>query len=106
MALRDQYNFEYGEDKVVNGVSVNDKCKTLAKKIKEIIDNKNTIQEETDKWYLEESRILNNSISSLNEELEKKGVCFHTEEIMKAKIRKIVFQKTEMKPLTILHIFK
>ena len=42
MALRDQYNFEYGEDKVVNGVSVNDKCKTLAKKIKEIIDTKSS----------------------------------------------------------------
>lgn len=40
MALRDQYNFEYGTDKVVDGVSVNDKCKALAKKIKEIIDTK------------------------------------------------------------------
>ena len=38
MALRDEYNFEYGTDKVVNGVMVNDKCKALAKKIKEIID--------------------------------------------------------------------
>ena len=37
MALRDEYNFEYGEDKVVNGISVNDKCKDLAKKIKERI---------------------------------------------------------------------
>ncbi len=34
MALRDQYDFEYGEDKVVNGVKVNDKCKALAKKIR------------------------------------------------------------------------
>ncbi|MBR4655456.1 MAG: type I restriction endonuclease subunit R [Oscillospiraceae bacterium] len=42
MALRDQYNFEYGTDKVVNGVSVNDKCKSLAKKIKEIIDTKSS----------------------------------------------------------------
>lgn len=42
MALRDQYNFEYGEDKVVNGVSVNEKCKSLAKKIKEIIDTKSS----------------------------------------------------------------
>ena len=32
LALRDQYNFEYGEDKLVGGVSVNEKCKTLAKK--------------------------------------------------------------------------
>ena len=30
MALQDQYNFEYGEDKVVGGVTVNDKCKSLA----------------------------------------------------------------------------
>ena len=42
MALRDQYNFEYGEDRVVNGVTVNDKCKSLAKKIKEIIDTKSS----------------------------------------------------------------
>ena len=42
MALRDQYNFEYGEDKIVDGVSVNDKCRKLAKKIKEIIDTKSS----------------------------------------------------------------
>ena len=42
MALRDEYNFEYGTDKVVNGVMVNDKCKALAKKIKEIIDTKSS----------------------------------------------------------------
>ena len=42
MALRDQYNFEYGEDKVVDGVPVNDKCKSLAKKIKEIVDTKSS----------------------------------------------------------------
>lgn len=42
MALRDKYNFEYGEDKLVNGVVVNEKCKSLAKKIKEIIDTKSS----------------------------------------------------------------
>lgn len=42
MALRDQYNFEYGENKVVDGVVINDKCKALAKKIKEIIDTKSS----------------------------------------------------------------
>lgn len=42
MMLRDEYNFEYGEDKVVDGISVNDKCKSLAKKIKEIIDTKSS----------------------------------------------------------------
>ena len=42
MALRDQYNFEYGEDKIIDGVSVNDKCRSLAKKIKEIIDTKSS----------------------------------------------------------------
>ena len=42
MALRDEYNFEYGTDKVVDGVMVNDKCKALAKKIKEIIDTKSS----------------------------------------------------------------
>lgn len=42
MALRDQYNFEYGENKVIDGITVNDKCKALAKKIKEIIDTKSS----------------------------------------------------------------
>ncbi len=42
IALRDQYNFEYGTDKEVGGVLVNDRCKTLAKKIKEIIDTKSS----------------------------------------------------------------
>jgi len=42
MALRDEYNFEYGADKVVDGITVNDKCKALAKKIKEIIDTKSS----------------------------------------------------------------
>ena len=42
VALRDQYNFEYGEDKEVGGVVINDKCKTLAKKVKEIIDTKSS----------------------------------------------------------------
>ena len=42
MALRDQYNFEYGEDKVADGVIVNEKCRSLAKKIKDIIDTKSS----------------------------------------------------------------
>lgn len=40
MALRDEYNFEYGQDKTIDGIVINDKCKSLAKKIKEIIDTK------------------------------------------------------------------
>lgn len=40
--LRDRYNFEYGTDKEVDGVVVNDKCKSLAKKVKEIIDTKSS----------------------------------------------------------------
>ena len=42
MALRDQYNFEYGTDKIVDGVSINEKCKCLAKKIKDIIEMKSS----------------------------------------------------------------
>ena len=42
IALRDQYNFEYGIDKEVDGVVINDKCKALAKKVKEIIDTKSS----------------------------------------------------------------
>lgn len=42
IALRDQYNFVYGEDKEVDGIIVNEKCKNLAKKVKEIIDTKSS----------------------------------------------------------------
>lgn len=42
IALRDQYNFEYGTDKEIDGVIVNEKCKELAKKVKEIIDTKSS----------------------------------------------------------------
>ena len=42
VAMRDQHDFEYGEDKVVDGVLVNDKCKALAQKVKEIIDVKSS----------------------------------------------------------------
>lgn len=42
VALRDQYNFEYGTDKKADGVIINDKCKMLAKKVKEIIDTKSS----------------------------------------------------------------
>lgn len=42
MALRNQYNFEYGTDKEIDGIIINEKCKNLAKKIKEIIDTKSS----------------------------------------------------------------
>ncbi len=42
MHLRDKNNFEYGEDKEVNGIVVNEKCKSLACKIREIIDAKSS----------------------------------------------------------------
>lgn len=42
MALRDQYNFEYGTDKLIDGISVNEKCRSLAKKIKAIIEMKSS----------------------------------------------------------------
>ena len=41
IALRDNYKFEYGEDiRISDEITVNDKCKKLACKIKEIIDLK------------------------------------------------------------------
>lgn len=40
--LRDTHNFEYGEDKKVGSFIINDKCKTLAKKVKELIDTKSS----------------------------------------------------------------
>ena len=57
--LRDQYNFEYGEDKNVDGVVINEKCKSLAHKIKELIDTKSSYAD----W-------LNNTI--VREDLKKK----------------------------------
>ena len=45
MTLRDEYNFEYGTDKKVDGIIVNDKCKALAEKIKEIIDTKSSFSD-------------------------------------------------------------
>lgn len=42
LAMRDQYNFEYGTDKEVDGVIINDRCRMLAKKVKEIIDVKSS----------------------------------------------------------------
>lgn len=40
--LRDKNNFEYGEDREVDGIVVNDKCKSLACKIRDIIDAKSS----------------------------------------------------------------
>jgi type I restriction enzyme R subunit len=52
MALRDEYNFEYGTDKIIDGVSVNDKCKVLAKRIKEIIDTKSSFADWLNNQYV------------------------------------------------------
>jgi type I restriction enzyme R subunit len=40
--LRDKNNFVYGEDKNVDGVVINEKCKSLACKIRDIIDAKSS----------------------------------------------------------------
>lgn len=45
VSLRDQYNFEYGTDKEIDGVIVNDKCRILAKKVKKIIDTKSSFSD-------------------------------------------------------------
>jgi type I restriction enzyme R subunit len=42
ISLRNEHDFVYGEDKEIDGVVINDKCKTLAKKVKEIIDTKSS----------------------------------------------------------------
>lgn len=42
ISLRDRYNFEYGTDKKVDGIVVNEKCKYLAKKVKVIIDDESS----------------------------------------------------------------
>jgi len=40
--MRDTYNFVYGEDKKQNGVTINERCQALARKIKEIVDMKSS----------------------------------------------------------------
>lgn len=40
MHMCDVHNFEYGTDRKVGSLIINDKCKALAKKIKELIDTK------------------------------------------------------------------
>ena len=45
VSLRDQYSFEYGTDKEIDGVIVNDRCRELAKKVKEIIDTKSSFSD-------------------------------------------------------------
>ncbi|WP_308604369.1 HsdR family type I site-specific deoxyribonuclease [uncultured Fibrobacter sp.] len=42
ITLRNEHDFEYGTDEVQNGILVNKKCMTLAKKVKEIIDTKSS----------------------------------------------------------------
>ena len=42
ISMRDQYDFEYGTDKEVDGIVINDKCKNLAIKVKEILDTKSS----------------------------------------------------------------
>lgn len=42
ISLRDEFNFEYGVDVNHDGIVTNDKCKKLAMRIKEIIDEKSS----------------------------------------------------------------
>ena len=42
MHLRDTHNFEYGDDKRSGSFIINEKCKALAKKVKELIDTKSS----------------------------------------------------------------
>ena len=43
--LRDKNNFVYGEDKEVDGVVINEKCKSLARKIRDIINAKSSFSD-------------------------------------------------------------
>lgn len=40
--LKDKYNFEFGEDRIVDGTVINDKIKSLSRKIREILDAKSS----------------------------------------------------------------
>ena len=43
--LRDKNNFVYGEDKEVDGLVINEKCKSLARKIRDIINAKSSFSD-------------------------------------------------------------
>jgi len=43
--LREQHDFEYGIEKEIDGVIVNDRCRNLAQKVKEIIDTKSSFED-------------------------------------------------------------
>ena len=45
ISLRDTYNFEYGTAKEIDGIVINDKCQSLAKKVKEIIDTQSSFSD-------------------------------------------------------------
>jgi type I restriction enzyme R subunit len=63
--LRDKYNFDFGEDKKVGNLIINDKCKQLSHKIKELID----VQSSFTDW-------LNNT--NVRAELNQKiFICLH-----------------------------
>ncbi len=42
LSLRDEHHFEYGSDRKKDGILVNDKCFTLAREVKEIIDTQSS----------------------------------------------------------------
>ena len=42
VSLRTRYNFEYGTDKEIDGVAINNECKKFSEKVKEIIDTKSS----------------------------------------------------------------
>lgn len=52
------------------------------------------------------AKIIKQVWPELSDQIAQKGLCPHNEDMIKAKIRKIVFKETQMKPLTILHIFQ
>ena len=66
MALRDEYNFEYGTDKKVDGIMVNDKCKALAKKIIRHKHDPAHIKDDEAKWDVVPTKIEMNEILSID----------------------------------------
>ena len=68
IAVRDEYNFVYGEDVDEDGVIINHKCKDLAKKIKEIIDTKSSFAD-----WLNNSNVRNDLTLNIKVCLIKNG---------------------------------
>ncbi|MBO4284619.1 MAG: ribonuclease J [Alphaproteobacteria bacterium] len=68
------------------------------------ISSKNILEQ--DDWDALVLKIKPDLVEQLSAILEKEGLNQHTEELMKSAIRKAVYHQTDIKPVTIMHIYQ